>query len=507
MSMNLQEIFGDPTPQQLEMLLSLPGVEPQAALSKKELLSIQKKISEKTGLAPRSRRPHLRRPSAAVAACIGVIVVAVLLAIMIPMIGGEDTVDPDHDSTHIPSIPTVTTGGMLTGKQEVTWGTPLSLETNASIIAPGFYYNIVIEAQVLEILPDTYYTPDLPSIGYRVARLSVLDTLRGQGLPQEIFFRFPYYGGEVMLGFDCFILSLRQIGVENYMMINEQQREVAYFPDMFQVECVDDLGYGSVIAFNRGVVDESFWNPLTHFHGSGTIKRMLDWDLYPVSRGDTVEQAKEGILAHMQMDGAHISGDRCAYVTTDDIFVSDEAREAQRALEPSSTSVFMQTMYPNEDRVIAIYTRVINGCVSDEVITFNAYTGEVGDVSWRGERYTAQELGAVPDIGSVLQSLDLSAIEPPHATGKDGMRLHYAQATGVYRKVDGKLYGVVRLLWQYTPAGYEGVSDVFSYDDCYYLYDAQGNGQQLERAAIRDILGENDNFIFRFGYDEVVAYN
>lgn len=508
MSMYLEQVFDHLTPQQTEMLLSLPGAEPKEPLPRGVLRSIQKKAAERAGLKSKHPFTPSRRPFAVAAACVGVMLVAMLFAVVIPMLGGQDTVDPGHDGTYIPPIPTVALGDTVTGKPEISWGTPGKTEASDSIIAPGFHYNLVIEAQVLEILPDTYYTPDLPNISYRVARLAVLDTLRGEGLPQEIFFRFPYYSGEVLQGFDCFIFSLRQIGVENYLMISEEQGRITYFSDMFQVERVDDLGYGSVIAFNDGTLDESFWDALTHFHGSGTIKQMLDWDLYPVNHGDTVEQAKDRILAHMQMDGAHISGDRSAYVTTEDIFLSDEARALQQGvLTPSPTSVFMQKMYPNEDRVIAIYTRVINGCVSDEVITFNAYTGEVGEVARRGEAYSAGELSSVPDLGAVLKDLDLSAIKPPHTEITEGMRLQHATATGAYRKIDGELYGVIRLLWQYTPAGYGGVSNVYSYDDCYFLYDAQGNGRQLERDAIREILGEDDSFICKFGYGDVIIYD
>ncbi|MBR2621460.1 MAG: hypothetical protein IKC97_03710, partial [Clostridia bacterium] len=71
-------------------------------------------------------------------------------AIIIPLLN-----TPNND---VPSISTMTSGIKITGKQEVVYGNPSSgNEGDGDMIAPGFEIQTVIEAEVIEVLPDTYY--------------------------------------------------------------------------------------------------------------------------------------------------------------------------------------------------------------------------------------------------------------------------------------------------------------------------------------------------------------
>ena len=441
----------------------------------------------------------------AIAACFLLIASAVIVVPMLRDSGDNPIINPPNND--VPSISTIISGNKITGKQELIYGDPSSVsEGEASILAPGFYINTVIQANVIEVLPDYYYTPDL-STRYLVAKLSVVESIRGSGLPTEILMRFPFYSSDIFDGYDTFILSLKQVGVENYMMINDTKHEVTYFPHMFEVEMITDLGYGSVIAFKDGKVDTSFFDKANHFGMEDYISNALknpSLYLYPVNYDTTLNEAKANIkeLAQKSSDESmFVSDTPCDYITVDDIFVSDEGKQIKNYLEPSELSVFMQEIYPREDRVVATYTRVVNGFVTEETITINGYTDENGNVSQSDIRYNETDLAQIPNIGEALASMDLSELKPSHIEIVDGMNFKYSSAMGVYRKVEDKVYGIVRIIWYYT---YPEISNGYIMDDCYYLYDQAGNGSIVERDELKELIG-NDYIIARFTYDGHIA--
>lgn len=428
----------------------------------------------------------------AIAACFALILGAVIGAPMLRESGG------------IPAVSTVEGGSRVTGVRERIYGSPeLDYGDKSTVLAPGFYVNTVVQADVVEVLTDVFYDPD-SGLRCHVARLSVVDSIRGEGLPREIFFLFPHYGADILDGYDTFILSLRQVGIENYVMVNETKGEITYFSHMFRVEAVSDLGYGSVIAFRDGEVDESFWEKASHFNVNGYIEDLLadPESHFPVSHGSTLEEAKANIVAMAQANGSiYVSEHSGDYLTAEDVFHSAEGEQARAYLEPSESNVFMQKIDILPDRIVATYTRLINGFVTDETVTVNGYTGEDGNVSRRGEAYNAGDLSSIPNIGEALENLNLSELKPPHTEIADGMYLKYSKAIGVYRKVDGEVYGIVRVTWCYTCPG---VTNGYRMDDCYYLYDENGNGSTVERDELRALLGD-DPLIPWFSYDPYIG--
>ncbi len=416
---------------------------------------------------------------------------------------------PDSD---VPTVSTVTSGNKITGKQEILYGEPTNKEGEADMIAPGFEIQTVIEAEVIEVLPDTYYYASSYYLPFHVAKLRVVDQIRGDGLPTEIFLSYPYYGTNIFDGYERFIMSLEQVGIENYMLVNDTQSRVDYFSNMFEVCISRDLGYGSVIAFNDGRVDESFWKSADYLVskvsiGKDVFEKMLDspnsYD-YPASKNSTVSSVKSNIikLANDE-ENYHISSDIFDFVTSDDVFVSDEAKAVKNYVQPSETDVFMQKITLREDRVIADYTRIINGFITDENICINGYTGDVGNVSERGEGYTRDDLCKVPDIAETLDNMKLSELAAPHIDITSDMHFSHSNATGVYRKVNGKVYGIIRIMWYY---GIDGIENAYQKDDMYVLYDENGNGKTVGREELKSVIGD-DYFIQKFSYDAIVAWD
>ena len=99
--------------------------------------------------------------------------------------------------------------------------------------------------------------------------------------------------------------------------------------------------------------------------------------------------------------------------------------------------------------------------------------------------------------------MKLSELTPPHVDVTSEMHFSHSSAAGVYRKVNGKVYGIIRVMWYY---GIDGIENAYQKDDMYVLYDENGNGKIVEREELKNIIG-NDYFIQKFSYDAIVAWD
>ena len=470
---------------------------------------IEKHIEQKERLRQKNKKPkRVWLRFGAIAACFLLIVSAVIVVPMLRDSGDNPIINPPNKD--VPSISTMKGGNKITGKQELMYGDSSGSEGEADMIAPGFEIQTVIEVEVIEVLPDTYYYANSYYLPFHVAKLRVVDQIRGDGLPEEIYLCYPYYDTTVFDGYERFIMSLEQVGIENYALVNGSQSRVDYFSNMFEVRSTRDLGYGSVIAFNDGKVDSSFWNKTNAVISTmnGYIDIMLDQPhesyYYPATRNSTIEKVKSNILELANdEDNWHISTYRYNYVTAADVFVSDEAKAIKSYLEPSETNVFVYYLTLTEDRVIANYTRIINGFYTDETICINGYNGENGNVSRSGVIYSKEDLTKIPNIGEALDNMSLSELTPPHIEITDGMSFGYSNARGIYRKVNGKVYGVIRVMWYYK---YPDITNAYLKDDMYYLFDENGNDSIVERDELREVIGD-DNFIQDFRYDAMISWD
>lgn len=508
MKKKLYEIFDEANPEELDLFSDELNA-PQ--LSDDVLASVKNKVYFRTDLKKgRKNIKGIWLHFGAIAACFALIVSA---AISVPIL--RDAGD-DPSKNGVQSVSTITSGNKLTGKQMAVYG---KYETEKSgfaiILGTGFYINTVVQAKVIEVLPDYYYLPD-SNMPYHIARLSVVESIRGSGLPEEIFLQYPFYSADVFDGYETFIFSLRQIGVENYMMINDAKREIDYFSHMFTIACVTDLGYGSVIAFNNGKVDTSFFDKVQHHNVGDMIERMLNDPIshhYPVGHDTTLSEAKANII-ELSADETDDNSFKCArqgdYITLEDVFFSEESKQMIPYLEPSETNVFTQDINIRDDRIVAIYTRVINGFMTDEKVIISGYNEDNGSVIREGGIYTEADLAAAPNIGEALEDMNLLDLKPPHTEVTDEMKLNYAEALGVYLKKDGKVYGIIRVFWRYTHPDAKNMRNACTMDDQYYLYDENGDGCIVEREAIEDFIGDayfiwGNKFVFSFPYNTMIG--
>ncbi len=499
MKKTLNNIFDGATPHELDVFSDNLNAK---ELPSETLTAVKQKVYEKNKLSKKSTTRAWAR-ALSLAACFALILGAVMVA---PLLKGDEPIPP--------AVSTMVSGNKITGVQELMLGEYESDDPGESEpISPGFGALTVVEAEVVEVLPDAYYHYFYGSsrVSVHVAKLRVIDAIRGEGLPSEIYLRYVHYGTDIFEGYERFMFSLSQIGAENFLLVNQTQGRVDYFPNMYEVPS-GDLGYGFVIAFNDDKVDASFWERAnylsTKYGDTGWFDLYLrdpDRYYYPVGYGSTIAEAKERILASAANAEYALNGD---YVTAEDIFISDEQKELHSYLQPGENDTFSYSVTIRDDRVIATYTRLINGFATNEKIVLNSYEGENGNIKRYGESFSPDDLANVPDIGEAMAGLVLSELHPPHTELKDGMELRYSRAQGFYRKVDGKVYGIIRIQWRYyVDAKRESDKFYFSgyvMDDCYYLYDSEGNGSIVEREELREIIGNDYSVLFRFEYNSVV---
>ena len=462
---------------------------------------------QQTGNAERERPASVNRSRGvwiivgAAAACLVLVLTAL---IVLPALTGKGNQGQGAQKGELPKTAPMKNGESLSGVREAFLGErPSDSETTGEpdMMAPGFPVQKVVEAEVLEVLPDLYYIAGYAGHPLRVAKLRVREQLCGNGFPEEIYLRYSYYDEKIFDGFEYFYISLHQIGIEDYALVNGTANRIDFFPNMFVPASGDDVGYGSVIAINNGKVDGSFWEKANYSFSkwprSGEIfEQKLSSGLaeYPATRSSTAEEVKANILE--QAKGVQAVG----YITADDVFVTEEAKALREYLKPAGNSMFSCSVssMPEKDRACAWYTRYINGFPTEENILINWNDDAPGGVERYGEPYTADDIANAPDLGEAMANIDLSALTPRHIENPVAEDFKYAAANGIYRKVDGKVYGIIRVLWYYkAPAPNKG----FIMDDTYFLYGEDGTGREVTRDELREVIGD-DAFIMSFPYGD-----
>ncbi len=501
------------------------------------------------------QRASIRRITAA-AACLCIVLTALFA---IPLMTGRDT-PPDppivtpSDTTSDPIASVIDTPPsavdpntppatsfvqnniQLSGTTQSTLGSmETSTQYDALVASPGtFYTGIVVEAKVSEILPFVYSHPKSSHDIY-VVELEILDTLRGEGLPNKIYYQYSGHDEHLFEGHDTFILSLTQIGIQNYVLINKTSNAVEFFPNMFEPCGRYNPTYGSVIAFTDGILDISFWKKTfvnttkydeydDYYPNKSSVENFTDSNHYPARLGYTLEQTKEAFQESLQIAqndkytyNFKLLNEIPYYLTTEDIFISEQEKEFLEYVSPSSQSVFYYSLstyfhpitinglqYAN---ISMTYVRLINGfTASQETINVSGRILPVGSkrtIAMETDsqyithtHFTEEELSRAPDIGKVIASLDLSALVPPHITPDDTAKLSGCEANGTYKKVGDKIYGIVSVVWLYT----FDEPDTYLMDDLYYLYDSDGNASIVERDELQAIIGHS-SIIENFKYE------
>ena len=88
---------------------------------------------------------------------------------------------------------------------------------------------------------------------------------------------------------------------------------------------------------------------------------------------------------------------------------------------------------------------------------------------------------------------------PPHTGRLSELTIKKPSVVGRYCKYNGKVYGVIRLLWVMSV---KADSDQLIYDDLYILAKSDGTYQTIERDELREYIGR-DPILTTFNYGKV----
>lgn len=352
------------------------------------------------------------------------------------------------------------------------YGMDIAPMGQASLRIPEFSVGITVEATIT-VLSGTYET----HTEFYVAKAEVVDRLLGEDIPSVIYLQYycSQYSRDLFSAEETYLLSLVQVGLDDYGMIDVDKNKVVYFPHMYEIHVGPE--WGSAISFTDGVANGRLPTAEAR-RAAEDVGRPLD-----VQPGDTKEEAKKQILARIEelrQQGTDLSEYR--HITADDLFFTEEAKVVREQVSADGQNVFFHTLSGS----VVTYTRIIHGFDTSETVVLTWEEGEV-TVTRSSQCFTEKDLAAVPDIGQLIESLDLSTLSPPHRTDTAGMKKQRVAAEGWYRKVDGQVYGAVRVLWWYKTS-----SGGIAQDDLFFLVSSDGSYRRIERAELREFFGSDE---------------
>lgn len=509
MKKTLNNIFDEANANELEKLVSQNAA---SDVSADTLSSIKNKVYAKTGITQTKTKKSFAfrwQSYVAVAACFLLIVSAV---IVMPMLQGDDPgvvpgpgttnnpVDPPPNHTPIIFDATLSPEQLNGNSSEFIVGSSVSISGGVSTAPPRFEFShgIAVKAKVVKNHPDKYYKLDTSSeyrpTAYRLIQMETIEIINGINVPQYFLYLIPEYVYVDMSVYDSLLISMDQIGVENYVLKNATQNRMESFELPVFADYQDNPELGNIIAFTDGIFDESLWQNETWIYGYQFADNYLDnpeSDYLVVARGDSISEVISAIKK--QFDEWYTVDYQALTVITLN-FKTQEAKDAIEYVKPFENGVFSQR-YNGTGKLF--FRRYINGCQTEETITIDLLTEEV---TYSEVRYTKEDMASMENIS---EHLSQKATEyaahlpiPPH-TDPNGKDLLCLNLYAWYIKVDGKMYGVVKTAWRYKEKDNYFIQ---YYDDAYVLYDmSAGTATDISRDDLVAIIGTRNVYMGEYG--------
>lgn len=468
-------------------------------------------VLQKRASRVKSKRIWLR--FAAAAACLAIIAGALFV---LPMLRGDDPGEiPDTGTTNDPGtvsppnnnrtpivFDATASPEQLTGSSlEFLIGTSTALQSGADAAPPKFEFRkgIAVKAKVVKNYPDTYYKLDVSSSyrpeAYRLIQMETLEVINGNNVPQYFLYLIPNYVYVDMSIYDSLLISMSQLGVENYVLRNGTQNKVESFELLMFADYQDEPELGNIIAFSNGIFDESLWQNYTWLYGYQFGEYYLDNPEYSdlvVARGDSESTVISAIKK--QYEDWYGGNYQVRSVKTLN-FTTQAARDAIEYAKPFVNGVFSQYYPPYSNELI--FRRYINGCQTEETIRIDLLTEEV---TYSEVRYTEEDMKRMENISAHLSQKAAEYAKqlptPPHTDPK-GKELLCLNLYAWYVKVDGKMYGVIKTAWRYME---QEDWYIQYYDDAYILYDmSSGTATEISRDDLVKIVGTRNVYMGEYG--------
>lgn len=363
--------------------------------------------------------------------------------------------------------------------------------TSTSPPAFQFSVGITVKAKVVRNHPDSYYKLDVSSeyrpAAYRLIQMETVEVIIGKNVPQYFLYLIPERVYVDMSAYDSLLISMSQIGAENYVLKNGTKNRMEAFELPVFGDEQDHPELGNIIAFSDGIFDEGLWQSNNWIYGYQFAKFYLDdpgaGDLV-VYRGDSESKVISAIKEQIK-EWYPVSYDEPSVIALD--FKTQEAKAAIEYVKPFANGVFSQS-YDGEKKLL--FRRYINGCQTEETIQIDLLTEEV---TYSEIRYTKEDMERIENIAVHLSEKANEYAKqlptPPHIV-PDGKTLLCLNLYAWYVKADDKLYGVIKTVWRYREK-----DDYFLqyYDDAYILYDiSAGTAKDISRDDLVNTVGERN---------------
>lgn len=389
------------------------------------------------------------------------------------------------DQGYLPLLNHIADTSQITGMQQVEIGDYFESFGGAAESRLDIYYSyqygIVVSARVVEVLPDTYKLPPNYSKEYHILRLAVNEVITGHNVPQEFYYLLPAEMSTDLAEYTDLIMAIGQAGRDDYLVFNQTQSRLEALTLLFHTYGYHPA-YGPVLPFQNGTLDMGLWEKEGWTRYAPHMQRYLELEEthqhigFPACRGCSLEEVKTNIRALSEEND-----DLYVYTLADIPF--EEAQKVIAYVKPFVNGAFQQYSIARKNSIQ--YTRLINGFDTYEFIGIDCQTGEV---RYSDERYTAEDLQKVPDLGALVEYLSENLPDPPKmntdALYQKGVRIH-----GWYRKVDGKIYGIANIEWLYAD---DLIAPSAQYKDgAYYLVSPDGSWRAIEPDELRKIVGDD----------------
>lgn len=377
----------------------------------------------------------------------------------------------------------------LTGVQVL--GTPTSGESSVSSGTQGvplayeYRYKLMVEGKIIEVLPDVYTEP-LSLREYRILRVQTLDDILNQNFPREFYLRIDKRMSTDLEQYDSLIFSLKQVGIEDFLLCNRTAGVYETFTLLFELDSTWYSSDNTVLAYTDGVLDASLWELPGWSLGTHVESKILEDGYYqsvPAKAGCSPEDTKAIIREKAPKDKQR-QGLR---VETQADFPENTVFDY---VKPFENGIFAQE-YSFAGGVT--YSRIINGFATNEHIVVQGKT-----VIRSGETFTAEDLLNLPDLGGFLARLNLETLQQPNGEYYQDLDVwqHCYGAAGMYAKVDGEVYGIVKVTWHFIENGTCGRVLPEYYDAIYYLVQPDGSYQMTTYEQLRRLVG-GDGFLVK----------
>ena len=334
-----------------------------------------------------------------------------------------------------------------------------------------FGQTMSVHVKIVEILPDTYCLFNsygrIGKTAYRILRLRVLDTIVGSNMPSQIYYLLPAYLSMDLTEYDSFIVTVRQLGLENYTMVNASQQTLEAFTLLFEPWSLDAC-WGSVMAFSDGVLDPTLWDKEGWNHAKDEV---LSWvapngpERYPGKQGRNIKDTKTAIMNARQLAEQERWYSWLPRVVTTNTFWWREARQTLRYVRSQEDirhiGLRQSPINFADSYVDASYVRYINGFETNERIYMTTRSLDPSDIllalkngNIRYEvdhfvRFTDEDLQNLPDLSGFIEKV--KTFDPPKVEGAEGFVLKNVDAQ--YTKHEDYVFGDITCTWQYEKDG------------------------------------------------------